>query len=131
MGLEYKIETYDVARTNLPQLLRERPEFLREEAGMFHLGSLPETVLFSVKDEGDYVYVCERSCGHLRNMKKRTRRGGAPPAGRLLSTAPVIWASTPRLTFTPASGVASSWTPAQSIYSAFTPGFPFSANFAP
>ena len=60
MGLEYKIETYDVARTNLPQLLRAHPEFLREEAGMFHLGSLPETVLLSVKEEEDYVYVCQR-----------------------------------------------------------------------
>ena len=59
MGLEYKIETYDAARTNLPQLLRDRPDFQSEEAGMFHLGSSPETILFTVKEEEDYVYVCQ------------------------------------------------------------------------
>lgn len=59
MGLEYKIETYDAARTNLPQLLRDRPDFLREEAGTFHLGPLPETMLLSVKEEEGYVYVSQ------------------------------------------------------------------------
>ena len=59
MGLEFKIETHDTARTNLPQLLRDRPDFLREEAGMFHLGLLPDIVLFSVKEEKGYVYVCQ------------------------------------------------------------------------
>lgn len=59
MGLEYKIETYDASRTKVPELLRSRPDFLREEDGTFHLGSSPEQVLFSVKEEEDHVYVCQ------------------------------------------------------------------------
>jgi hypothetical protein len=59
MGLEYKIETYDAGRTKLPELLRSRPDFLREENGTFHLGSSPQQILFSVKEEEDHVYVCQ------------------------------------------------------------------------
>ncbi|HOY55434.1 MAG TPA: hypothetical protein PL015_12250 [Opitutaceae bacterium] len=59
MGLEFKIETYDSGRTKLPELLRSRPDFLREEEGMFHLGDASGQVLFSVKEEESYVYVCQ------------------------------------------------------------------------
>lgn len=59
MGLEYKIETYDSGRTKLPEFLRARPDFLREEDGAFHLGSSPERVLFTVKEEKAHVYVCQ------------------------------------------------------------------------
>jgi len=58
MGLEYRIETYDSMRAKLPEFLRARPDFLREEEGMFHLGSAGQ-VLFSVKEEEDHVYVCQ------------------------------------------------------------------------
>jgi hypothetical protein len=57
--LEYKIETYDAARTKLPEFLRALPEFLREESGAFHLGQAPSQVLFTVKNEPDHVYVCQ------------------------------------------------------------------------
>ena len=59
MGLEYKIETYDVGRTKLSEFLRLRPDFLEEENGTFHLGSSPEQVLLSVKQEERHIYVCQ------------------------------------------------------------------------
>ena len=59
MGLEFKIETYDASRTKLPELLRDHPAFLREEKGAFHLGTSPDRVLFSVKEEEEHVYVCQ------------------------------------------------------------------------
>jgi len=59
MGLEYKIETYDEGRAKLAEFLRGLPEFLREDDGMFHLGSDSSTILFTVKYESDHVYVCQ------------------------------------------------------------------------
>lgn len=59
MGLEYKIETYDFIRTKLPEFLRARSDFIREEEGMLHLGSQSGQVVFSVKEEEDHVYVCQ------------------------------------------------------------------------
>jgi hypothetical protein len=59
MGLEYKIETYDEARTKLPEFLRGQPEFLREESGTFHFGFEPTKILFSVRSESHHLYVCQ------------------------------------------------------------------------
>ena len=59
MGLEYKFETYDSERTKLPELLRSRPDFLREEAGAGHLGPSPEELHFTVKTEEEHIYVCQ------------------------------------------------------------------------
>jgi hypothetical protein len=59
MGLEFKIETYDADRTKLPDFLRGLPEFLRDEGGLFHLGTKPAEVLFTVSIEDDHVHVCQ------------------------------------------------------------------------
>ena len=59
MGLEYKIETYDEARAELPEFLRRQPEFLREENGAYHFGLDASKILFTVKSERDHLYVCQ------------------------------------------------------------------------
>lgn len=59
MGLEYKIETYEMARAELSEFLRRQPEFLREDGNGFHFGSGPANVLFTVKSERDHLYVCQ------------------------------------------------------------------------
>jgi hypothetical protein len=59
MGYEYKIETYDADRTELPEFLRRLPEFLREDAGSLHFGSQVDDILVTVKMEADHVYVCQ------------------------------------------------------------------------
>ena len=59
MGVEYKIETNDLSRTNLPEFLRKRTDFQREEDGVLYLGTSPEQILFSVKKELKHVYLCQ------------------------------------------------------------------------
>jgi hypothetical protein len=59
MGLEYRIETRDAIRLDVPGFLRGLPEFVTEEGGAFHLGSAPSNILFTVRHEGGCVYVCQ------------------------------------------------------------------------
>ncbi|RBP45094.1 hypothetical protein DES53_10390 [Roseimicrobium gellanilyticum] len=59
MGLEYKIETYDRARTEWQKLLQHRQEFLYEEEGTYHLGLSREHLFISVKEEAEYIYLCQ------------------------------------------------------------------------
>jgi hypothetical protein len=59
MGLEYKIETHDAARTGWQKLLQNRQEFLYVEEGTYHLGSSREHLFVSVKEEADHIYLCQ------------------------------------------------------------------------
>lgn len=59
MGLEYKIETYDAVRPQLPDFLRGLPEFICEADGRFDLGHAPAQTLFTVRIDSDYVYICQ------------------------------------------------------------------------
>lgn len=59
MGLEYKIETYDAARTGWRDVLRKRPDFLFEEDGFCHWGPAREQPLISIKEEVDHLYLCQ------------------------------------------------------------------------
>ena len=61
MGLEYKIETSDAARTGWQDLLQRRLDFLFEKDGAYHLGPSNEQILISVKEEGDHIYLCQHA----------------------------------------------------------------------
>lgn len=60
MGYEYKLETYDAERANLPEFARAQPSFLFEEAKTFHFGPSQDRVLFSMSQELElgHVYLC-------------------------------------------------------------------------
>lgn len=61
MGLEYRIEAYDLERVGLPALVRSWPEFLAEVDGNLQFGDEQGKVLFSLRVEDNIVHVCQHS----------------------------------------------------------------------
>ncbi|MEM8733259.1 MAG: hypothetical protein AAGG44_03505 [Planctomycetota bacterium] len=60
MGLEFRIETYDVERAGLFALIEKLPEFLRMDAsGGYHLAHDGENVGVTVSRHSDMVYVVQ------------------------------------------------------------------------
>ena len=62
MGLEFKLETYDAKRVDLPTFLRGLPEFLNED-NQLNLTIDGTTVAASVSIDDSFVYVVQHvSC---------------------------------------------------------------------
>ncbi len=61
MGLEYKLETYDAIRLNIPEFFRRQPEFLREENGAFHLSIEGHSVAVTVEHDENHVFVIQHT----------------------------------------------------------------------
>lgn len=60
MGLEFRIETYDVERAELFALIKKLPEFQRIDAsGTYHLTHDGENIGVSVSRREDMVYVVQ------------------------------------------------------------------------
>ena len=63
MGLEFKLETYDDLRCDIPGFVRALPEFLSAEDGQWHLSIDGNTIAFTVcQDDGGIVVIQHVSC---------------------------------------------------------------------
>lgn len=58
MGLEFKFDTYDHLRANVPDFLRRQPDFLFEQDEQFHLGPSPDRIYVSVKVTDSHIHIC-------------------------------------------------------------------------
>jgi hypothetical protein len=61
MGLEYKLETCDAVRLNIPEFLRRQPEFLSEEDGAFHLSIDGHAIAVTVQHVDKHVLVIQHT----------------------------------------------------------------------
>lgn len=58
MGYEFKFETYDLIRTNLPEFFLLLPEFQSEKDGTFFFGTNPDHATVTARIEADKLYIC-------------------------------------------------------------------------